>query len=82
MTQKSMVDRMDRCFKQPWWAANKHNLQGQGWKPDEPISEGFKVWSCCVSKSGCLYEFDMYLEKKGNTQSGLGELFILSLCGS
>ena len=34
----------------------------------------------CGAKSGYLYEVDMYLGKKGNTEFGLGESVILSLC--
>ena len=34
----------------------------------------------CGAKSGHLYEVDMYLGKKGNTQFGLGESVILSFC--
>ena len=47
---------------------------------NKPIKWGFKFWFCCGEKSGCLYEFDMYLGKKGNTEFGLGESFVLSLC--
>ena len=41
---------------------------------------GFKFWFHCGAKSSYLYEFDMYLGKKGNTEFGLGESVILSLC--
>ena len=41
---------------------------------------GFKFWFHCGHKSDYLYEFDMYLGKKGNTEFGLGESVILSLC--
>ena len=46
---------------------------------NKPIKWGFKVWFCCGSKSGYLYEFDMYL---GKTEFGLGESVVLSLCES
>ena len=46
----------------------------------KPVKWGFKFWFRCGAKSGYLYEFDMYLGKKGNTKSGLGESVILSLC--
>ena len=39
---------------------------------NKPIKWGFKFWFRCGAKSGYLYEFDMYLEKKGNTEFGLG----------
>ena len=49
---------------------------------NKPIKGGFKFWFCCGSKSGYLYEFDMYLGKKGNTEFGHGESVVLSLCKS
>ena len=47
---------------------------------NKPIKWGFKFWFRCGAKSGYLYEFDMYLGKKGNTEFGLDESVILSLC--
>ena len=47
---------------------------------NKPIKWGFKFWFRCGAKYGCLYEFDIYLGKKGNTQFGLGESVVLSLC--
>ena len=47
---------------------------------NKPINWGFEFWFRCGAKSGCLYEFHMYLGKKGNTEFGLGESVILSLC--
>ena len=41
---------------------------------------GLKFWFCCGAKSGYLYELNIYLGKKGNTEFGLGESVILSLC--
>ena len=47
---------------------------------NKPIKWGFKFWFRCGAKSGYLHEFDMYLGKKGNTEFGLGESVVLSLC--
>ena len=47
---------------------------------NEPIKWGFKFLFRCGVKSGYLYEFNMYLGKKGNTKFGLGKSVILSLC--
>ena len=47
---------------------------------NKPIKWDFKFWFSCGAKSGYLYEFDMYLGKKGNTEFGLGESVVLSLC--
>ena len=46
---------------------------------NKPIKWGFKFWFRCGAKSGYLYEFDMYLGKKGNTEFGLRESVIFSL---
>ena len=46
----------------------------------KPIKWGFKFWFRCGAKYGYLYEFDMYLGKEGNTEFGLGETVIPSLC--
>ena len=46
---------------------------------NKPIKRGFKFWFRCGAKSGYLYEFDMYLGKKGNSEFGLGESVVLSL---
>ena len=55
------------------------NIMRQNMK-NKPIKWGFKFWFRCGAKSGYLYEFDMYLGKKGNTEFGLGESVVLSLC--
>ena len=54
----------------------------QQYMKNKPIKWGFKFWFRCGSKSGYLYKFDMYLGKKGNTEFGLGESVVLSLCKS
>ena len=30
----------------------------------KPIKQGFQFWFCCSSKSGYLYQMDIYLKKK------------------
>ena len=49
---------------------------------NKPIKWGFKFWFCCGSKSGYLYEFDMYVGRKEKTEFSIGESFVLSLCKS
>ena len=58
---------------------NGKNLMHQ-YMENKPIKWGFKFWLHCESNSGCLYEFDMYLGKKRNTEFGLVESVVLSLC--
>ena len=43
------------------------------------IKWGFKWWCLCCSKTGYLYEFDLYLAKKEKTKLGLGETVVLDL---
>ena len=47
---------------------------------NKPIKWGFKFWFCCGAMSGYSYEFNIYVRKKGNTELGLGESVVLSLC--
>ena len=47
---------------------------------NKPITWSFKFWFCCGPKSQYLCEFDMYLGTKKNTEFGLGESVVLSLC--
>ena len=47
---------------------------------NKPIKWGFRFWFQCGSKSGYLYQFDMYLGKKPKIGFGLRESVVLSLC--
>ena len=38
----------------------------------KPIKWGFKLWFCCSSKSGFLYQMDIYLERKQTSEFNLG----------
>ena len=46
------------------------------------IKCGFSFWFQCYSKSGCLYEFDMYLGKMVKIEFSLVESVVLSLSES
>ena len=46
------------------------------------IKWGFEFWFQCGSKSEYLYQFDMYLGKKSETEFGLGDSVVLSLFGN
>ena len=48
----------------------------------KPIKWGFKFWFRCGSKSGYLYEFDMYTGKKQEAEKGMGEQVVLKLMES
>ena len=43
------------------------------------IKWGFNWWCRCCSKSGCLYDFALYLTKKEKAELGLGETVVLDL---
>ena len=45
----------------------------------KPIKWGFKFWFRCSSKTGYLYQMDIYLGKKQNTEFNLGEEVVLQL---
>ena len=47
----------------------------------KPIKWGFKFWFCCSSKSGYLYQMDIYLGRKQTPEFnlGLGEEVVLQL---
>ena len=56
-----------------------HNIIRQYVK-GKPIKWGFKMWCRCASKSGYLFECDLYTGKKyGLVQYGLGEAVVLQL---
>ena len=46
------------------------------------IKWGFNFWFQCYSKSGCLYEFDMYMGKMVKIEFSLVESVVLSLSKS
>ena len=43
----------------------------------KPIKWGFKFWFRCSSKTGYLYQLDIYLDKKQNTEFNLGKEVVL-----
>lgn len=55
-----------------------HNAMKQYVK-SKPIRWGFKLWMRACSKTGYVYEFDIYTGKKDNPDVGLGESVVLQL---
>ena len=45
----------------------------------KPIKWGFKFWFRCDSRTGYLYDMDMYLGRKESTEYNLGESVVLHL---
>ena len=47
---------------------------------NKPIKWGFKFWFRSAAKSGYLHQFDIYTGRKQDTECGLSESVVLSLC--
>ena len=45
----------------------------------KPIKWGFKFWYRCASATRYLYQLDMYLGKKENVETNLGESVVLKM---
>ena len=58
-----------------------HNAMKQYIK-SKPIKWGFKMWCRCDSRTGYLYEFDLYTGKKVDAEQGLGEGVVHMLTNS
>ena len=48
----------------------------------KPIKWGFKFWFRCDSKTGYLYDMNMYLGRKESTEYNLGESVVLNLASA
>ena len=46
---------------------------------NKPIKWGFKFWFRCASKTGYLYQLDLYLGKKEKTEENLGPSVVLKM---
>ena len=77
--QEQMQPESDQSIDEHMCKFKGKSLMYQYMK-SKPIKLGFKFRFCCGSKLGYLYEFDMYLRKKGSIELGLGESVVLSLC--
>ena len=91
METEALFDHLGKHFQdmlhpEAHQSIDKHMCKFKGkhimrqYMKNKPIKWGLKFWFRCGAKSGYLYEFDMYLGKKGNTKFGLRESAILSLC--
>ena len=47
---------------------------------NKPIKWGFKFWFRSAAKTGYLHQFDIYTGRKRDTEYGLSENVVLSLC--
>ena len=88
---RPVLDHFNKCFlngisptKQQ--SIDEHMVKFKGrnilkqYVKGKPVQWGFKVWCRCDSKSGYLFQFDLYTGKKtGHVEHGLGEGVVLSL---
>ena len=88
---RPLFDHLGKHFKdmlqtQAHQSIDEHmcNFKGKSimtqYMENKRIMWDLKFCFCCQAKSGYLYQFDMYLGKKGNTEFCFGESVILSLC--
>ena len=57
----------------------KGRMSCKQYMKNKPTKWGFKWWCRCCSKTGYLYEFDIYLGKKEKKEVRLGETVVLDL---
>ena len=50
--------------------------------PAKPIKCGIKVWMRCDSESAYLHEYDVYLDKRRNSEHGLVYDVVTKMCQS
>ena len=87
---RPIIDHLNNAFRdiysdEPEQSIDEHMTKFKGrssmkqYIKKKPIKWGFKWWFRCSSKSGYLYEFDLYLGKKKESEIGLGENVVLTL---
>ena len=77
--QEALLPESDQPMDEHMCKFKGKSLMRQYMK-NKSIKWGFKFWFRCGSKSGYLYQFDMYLGRKSKTEFDLGNLVVLSLC--
>ena len=70
--QKARAPSIQQSIDEHMIKFKGHNKMKQYIK-NKPIKWGFKMWCRCNSKTGYLYQFDLYSGKKTETEYGLGE---------
>nr|XP_033799977.1 piggyBac transposable element-derived protein 4-like [Geotrypetes seraphini] len=90
---RPVMDHFNRCFQNArnpsqQQSVDEHMIRFKGhsimkqYIKNKPIKWGFKMWCRCDSKTGYLYQFDLYTGKKTDTEHGLGEGVVLMLTKS
>ena len=87
-----MIDHLNSNFSEVLWndseqSIDEHRMKFKGrsgmkqYIKSKPIKWGFKFWFRCSSKSGYLYQMDIYLGRKQTPEFnlGLGEEVVLQL---
>ena len=89
---KPVIDQLNSKFSEVLWndseqSIDEHMVKFKGrsgmkqYIKSKPIKWGFKFWFRCSSKSGYLYQMDIYLGRKQTPEFnlGLGEEVVLQL---
>ena len=85
-----MIDHLNKKFSEVLSNDGKQSTDGHmvkfkgrsGMKQyikSKPVKWGFRFWFRCSSKTGYLYQKDIYLGKKQNAEFNLGEEIVLQL---
>lgn len=88
---KPIIDHLNNQFSKslsnsPTQSVDEHMCKFKGrssmkqYIKNKPIKWGFKYWYRCDSKTGYLYEFELYRGRKESTEINLGASVVLKLC--
>ena len=75
LKMRPVIDHLNLKFFEALWNDSKqsideHMVKFEGkpgmkqYRKSKPIKWGFKFWFCCLSKSGYLYQMDIYFGRK------------------
>ena len=87
---RTVINHLNKAFQAAIFDADRQSIDEHMTKfkgrnsckqyiKNKPIKWGFKWWCRCISITGYLYEFNLYLGKKEKTELGLGESVVLNL---
>ena len=87
---RNVINHLNEAFQNAMFDAQRQSIDEHMTKfkgrmsckqctKNKTIKWGFIWWCRCCSKTGYLYEFDLYLGKKERAEFGLGETVILNL---
>ena len=90
---RPLLDLLNTAFVQQSVATSSQNIdeatikfKGRStikqYMPMKPVKRRYKVWVCCDSLTGYIYEFEIYAGKNdsGQVSLGLGANVVVKLC--